>query len=1408
MPPLTGVVGMYGREIARAARIACQEVNEQGGVLGRPLELVVEDDGSLPESAVTAATRLVDRHRCAAIIGNLLSNARIAVAYRVAEPRRVPYLNFSFYEGSILSRYFFHFAALPNQQIDRMIPFMRGAYGGRMYFAGNAYEWPRGSIGAAKRALQADGGEIAGEEYLPLGADDASIEDLLDRLEAAKPDVFVPYFAGADQIRLLTRFTARGLKTQMAVVMGHYDEAMTSHLPAEVRDGFYSCNTYFMSVETAANRSFLARLAADPDCTGLWPRGDGILTNFGEGAYVCAKAFARAANEAGRLDADALADALKTVQVEAPQGIVRMDPGTQHAAVNTYLARCGADGAFTIIERFGALAPVLPDRYSHQRIDTAISLEEELRLQARMLAQLSEAVLLIRSLDGTIVYNNAGAERLFGYGAGELIGLPIARLDDPAALPVHSSSEMMGSLAVKGEWQGEIATVRKDGTPFWRAVSASAFTHPSYGEVWLAACRDVTERKNAEAALRASESRSRQILDGVYGFVAIYTLDGRRIDANDAVRRISGAPHEDKLGQPIWDGPAWNYDKEVQATLKSALARAARGEVVRYEPTVRLPGGAMKTFDATFGPLRNAAGEIEHILAFGVDITARKQAENAAAESRAAFAVLDEFSPVGIFYTDANGGCLGVNRRLSEMLGLTPEEALGTGWARGLHPDDRSRIEREWAEAIREGRKFRSEYRFRRPDGTVTWVVGEALERRNPDGALTGYIGVTTDITADRQHREALEALSVLPYATGDDYFNQVAANLAGILGAEIGFVSTLTADHSMFRTKGWFVDGRVGAPVEYALAGSPCERVVQGRTAVVVSHLRRQFPEFAMASELGLEGFAAVPLVDSRNAIVGTVGIMSRALLRDSDSMRGTLTLFATQIAQELDRRRAEARFIGVFEFAPDAIVICDEKGCIQQVNRPAEQMFGWSREELIGQEIEVLMPSAGRERHIELRNQFLQNSASRAMGAGRQGLQARRKDGTEFPVEIGLAPIETEGGRLVAAAVRDISTRMLLEEQFRQAQKMEGVGHLAAGIAHDFNNLLMVINGVADLAMMNLPGDAPMRATLSTIINAGDRAVALTRQLLAFSRKQILHPAVVSLNRVVVEAQAFLVRVLGEDIQLVINLQDGIEAVTIDAGQFQQVILNLAINSRDAMPKGGTLTIQTASVVFGEAAGLPRPGFKPGRYVMLAIVDTGTGMDAATQARIFEPFFTTKSQGQGTGLGLATVYGIVKQSGGDIHVESAAGAGTTFRIYLPVSDAAASDDHAGQAAPVSSGSECVLIVDDDAGVRDVTMRMLTRAGYTVLPASGPEDALRLIEAHQGLVHLLLTDVVMPVMGGWELAELIRRRHPGIKVLFMSGYTDDALLHRGVLESNVRLINKPYSSGELTRVVREVLES
>ncbi len=466
------------------------------------------NDASLPQTAVAAAKKLIDTHQCCALIGNLLSNVRIAVAYQVAEPRKVPFLNFSFYEGSILSRYFFHFAALPNQQIDKMIPYMAENFGPRMFFTGNNYEWPRGSIDAAKRMLLKLKGDIVGEEYLPIGICSHDIDQLLDQIAESNADVLVPYFAGNDQIKFLRRFTSRGLKSKITIVMGHFDEMMASKLDSEVRKDCYSSNTYFMSVDSPENRNYLQKLAELPDVAGIWPQGNGILTNFGEGTFNCVNAFAKAANKAGSIEPEALIETLKTVRVTGPQGEVSMTPNTHHAVVNSYLSCCRDDGTFRIVKNFGAIAPIMPERYSYLGLDVQSFKDEDLWFQSRMLRYMSEGICLISLNSGTIVYTNYRMDKMFGYDTQELLDKPLATIYSSTDVPPHvRENEIKSILYKKGVWEGDLKSITKCHHEFWTSFTISTFTHPKYGEVWMAVIRDISERKKWEEQQQKDATR-------------------------------------------------------------------------------------------------------------------------------------------------------------------------------------------------------------------------------------------------------------------------------------------------------------------------------------------------------------------------------------------------------------------------------------------------------------------------------------------------------------------------------------------------------------------------------------------------------------------------------------------------------------------------------------------------------------------------------------------------------------------------------------------------------------------------------------------------------------------------------------------------------------------------------------
>jgi PAS domain S-box-containing protein len=507
--------------------------------------------------------------------------------------------------------------------------------------------------------------------------------------------------------------------------------------------------------------------------------------------------------------------------------------------------------------------------------------------------------------------------------------------------------------------------------------------------------------------------------------------------------------------------------------------------------------------------------------------------------------------------------------------------------------------------------------------------------------------------------------------------------------------------------------------------------------------------------------------------------------------------------------RRQAEAtvretsqRLQAVVDASPVAISVIDQAGRVLLWSKAATQLLGWTEEEMLERQ-PTIVPE-------EKREEF-----EAAMAKNRRGetalyeTQRLRKDGSLVDVIASAAPLIGPGGEVTGrmTTLVDITDRKHLEDQLRHAVKMEGLGRLAGGIAHDFNNLLTVIGGRTYLLLSRLPADDPMRRDLELIQQTSGRAAVLTRQLLTFSRKQVLELTVLDLNELVSEMKSLLERLLGEEVEVVTDLDPALGKVTADHGQIGQVIVNLAINARDAMPGGGRLTLETRNVELDETYTRQHVDVRPGAYVALAVSDTGTGMDEATLARIFEPFFTTKEVGKGTGLGLAMVYGTTKQSNGHIAVESKAGHGTTLRIYLPRTEAAKLAPVEARQEASSRGSETVLLAEDDSSLRILAREILGSQGYTVLDSGDVEDALRISENYGSAIHLLLTDVVMPRMSGRALADAVKHHRPDLKVLYMSGYTDDAIVQYGVLDPGTPFLHKPFTPGSLAHKVREVLD-
>jgi PAS domain S-box-containing protein len=513
-----------------------------------------------------------------------------------------------------------------------------------------------------------------------------------------------------------------------------------------------------------------------------------------------------------------------------------------------------------------------------------------------------------------------------------------------------------------------------------------------------------------------------------------------------------------------------------------------------------------------------------------------------------------------------------------------------------------------------------------------------------------------------------------------------------------------------------------------------------------------------------------------------------------------------ALRAAQE-NLRRSELNFRSLVTNAPYGICRCDSTGKILDANPAFLQLLGLiSVDELVGQHIFALY--AENERWFELAD-FLRSAEPF------KGLTAewKRKDTTTTMVRISGRSVSNgpEGGVVFELFAEDVTERRVLEQQLRQSQKMEAVGRLAGGIAHDFNNLLMVISGYSEFLLERLGAEPHLRGPAQEIASAAERASSLTRQLLAFSRKQMLAPRIVNLNDVATENIKMLTRMIGEDIDLVMTPGPDLWPVRADAGQIEQVIMNLAVNARDAMPSGGKLTIETSNVTLDEDYVRVHAPLPAGDYVMVAISDTGDGMDNETQSHIFEPFFTTKGT-KGTGLGLSTVYGIIKQSGGYIWVHSEVGRGTTFKIYLP-RVASTGQVTAPIAAPVEyrkvePGTETILLVEDEANLRYLARQYLEKQGYKVIEAADGAVAMQIAVAHDKIIHLLLTDVIMPGMNGRELAQRICEIRPNVKVLYMSGYTENMIGHDGVLDDGVRLLQKPFNLRDLKSIVREVLDS
>ncbi|WKW11423.1 response regulator [Pseudogemmatithrix spongiicola] len=826
-----------------------------------------------------------------------------------------------------------------------------------------------------------------------------------------------------------------------------------------------------------------------------------------------------------------------------------------------------------------------------------------------------------------------------------------------------------------------------------------------------------------------------------------------------------------------------------------------------------------------------------------LDLRERDRKEIEASEQRYARAMRGTTD--GLWDMNMVTGEAYVSPRWREIARIPDESAIKSesDFLDFIHPDDVPLQQQAMRDHLERGLPYDLELRLRpQPDLPTRWIRTRAEIERDADGNPIWMSGAITDVTARRATEAALQRTARLLRV-------RTAVNQA-IVRAEdedalLRMICEILVHDGSYRMA-WI--GRRDDDAErhvtpVAIAGEergyltenpvtwgddprgqgPTGRCIRSGQPQVAQRLLTEAnygPWREAARQRGLESSISIPLIID-GAIFGALMIYAGepdAFVGDEYDL---LTALAMDVAFGIgalrnDRSLREQReqltlFRQAIDRSADAIFVADvATGKFVDFNHACLHQLGYTAQELAAvgpSDIVVDLDARGGLRAVA-------DGVRAAGGIVRTSLH-RRKDGQEVPVEVALSVLDLGTRTLVLGIARDISDRLKadadrdeLQHMLNRAQKMESVGRLAGGVAHDFNNLLTVINATAELALSEVPADSPLRNDLQEIRASGERAAALTRQLLAFSRQQVLKRESLNLNDVVSGFLTLLSRVLGEDIHVEVRLGREVPHIHADKNQLEQVLMNLCVNARDAMPRGGTLTIGSGIAEVDEVHAARREGMTPGRYATLSVTDTGIGMDKATQAKIFEPFFTTKETGRGTGLGLSTVYGIVKQSGGSVYVYSELGAGTTFRIYLPITEDEAAEHPSGKRAAPTTGHETVLIVEDEESIRMVARRVLQRAGYTVLEAESGAAALQLLAAHEGPLHLVMTDLVMPGMSGIELATELRRQRPGLKMLFTSGYSAEAVSDQFVHEGEWNFISKPYGLRELTNEIRRVLDS
>jgi len=876
-----------------------------------------------------------------------------------------------------------------------------------------------------------------------------------------------------------------------------------------------------------------------------------------------------------------------------------------------------------------------------------------------------------------------------------------------------------------------------------------------------------------EAALRVSEARYRRLFETAQdGILILDAPSGAITDANPFLLEMLGYSLEDCMGKRLWElGPF----KDIGAS-REAFQELQNKEYIRYED-LPLETQDGRLIDVEF--VSNAYPvDGKRVIQCNIrDITGRKRAEDKLRISEARYRRLFETAQDGILILDAASGAItDVNPFLLKMLGYSLEDCLGKRlWELG--PFKNVEASRAAFRELQNNEYIRYEDLPLETRGGRLIDVEFVSNAYLVDGKRVIQCNIR-DITGLKRAEEGQSLLAAIVETSGD-----------AIIGKKLDG-TILSWNKGAETLYGYTAEEAQGRNISLILPEDRIDEITEIYGRVIKGEWIRPYESVRKKKDGKLVDVSAraSPIWDSSGQVIG-VSVISR----DISDLKRT--------------QESRARLALAVERTAESVVITHADGTIMYVNPAFEQVTGYRREEVVGQNPRLL--NGGKQRP-----EFFQAMwATLTQGRTWTGvLINKKKDGTIYEAEAVISPMRDETGQVInyVAVERDVTRERHLEEQLRQAQKMEAIGQLAGGIAHDFNNLLTIITGYGQLLLEDLEPDDPCRLKMIEINKAANRAVVLTRQLLAFGRRQVLVSEVLDLNDVLSNMEKMLHRLISEDIELVIVQGESLGRARTDRGQIEQVIMNLALNARDAMPGGGRLTIETLNVDLDDAYAASHPEVAPGAYVMLAVSDNGCGISREVQARIFEPFFTTKEKGKGTGLGLSTVYGIVRQSEGHVTVYSEPGQGSTFKIYLPCVKEQSGlrvSPEAGAVTPLG-GSETILLVEDEEAVRLLVKNILEGLGYKILVATCGDEALALCKQHPAPIPLLLTDLVMPGMSGRELADYLKFLYPDMKLLYMSGYTDDTILRSGTLGVAVAFIGKPFTPQAIARKVRGVLDA